>query len=192
MDSEKHIDARDRKTWRAWLEKNHLKETRIALLVHKKHTGKPSMTHKESMEEAICFGWIDTTLKRIDHDTFIRRFARRTDKSNWSTNTLSYAKALVKESKMTPEGMRRYKEGLKKQPLDQGRVKNPSPPEDLITALKKDPATQHNFETLAPSYKRTYLYWLERAKRPETRAKRIASIITRMRTKEKPGTLKDV
>ena len=62
--------AKNRKEWRAWLQKNHLKESRVTLVKWKRHTGKPALSHQESMEEAICFGWIDTIVKRIDDDTF--------------------------------------------------------------------------------------------------------------------------
>lgn len=187
---EKQLYVKNSKEWREWLEKNHLKETKIALIKYKKHTGRSSLTHQESMDQAICFGWIDTTIKRLDEDRYIRRFARRTDKSRWSTATLSYAKRLIKEGKMTPEGLRRYKEGLKKPTLDAGRVRNPEPPQDLIKALEKNKIAKENFASLAPSYKRTYLYWLDHARREETRAKRIDIILKRMITKEKPGTLK--
>src|ERR1051325_4388110 len=98
--SEPHVYCGTRQKWRNWLEQNHQKTTKIALLLYKKHTGKPSLSHRESMEEAICFGWIDTTIKRLDEDRYLRRFSRRTSKSKWSENTLSYAKALLTAGKM--------------------------------------------------------------------------------------------
>lgn len=187
---EQRIECGTRDEWRSWLEKNHLNKSKIALIVHKKHTGKPSLTHKESMEEAICFGWIDTTLKRLDEDTYIRRFSRRTDKSNWSRNTLKYAKQLIKQGKMAPEGLRRYKQGLRKKPLDHGRVKNPETPHDLQRELAKNNLSPI-FVDLPPSYRRTYLYWLEKAKRPETRVKRIKSILIEVRNRKKASALKE-
>ena len=83
------IEAGTHKAWRAWLQKHHLKEKKVGLICHKKHTGKLFLTHREAMEDAICFGWIDTTIKRLDEDRYIRYFARRTDKSRWSENTYS-------------------------------------------------------------------------------------------------------
>jgi len=82
------VYAGTRKEWRQWLRLNHKKETRVNLVKFKKHTGKPSLNNKESMEEAICFGWIDTTIKRIDDERYQQSFAKRTDKSRWSNNTL--------------------------------------------------------------------------------------------------------
>lgn len=181
--------AKNRKEWRNWLKKNHEKEKKIALLIYKKHTGKPSLSHKETMEEAICFGWIDTTIKRIDEDTFIRRFAKRTDKANWSTNTLSYASDLLKRNLMHPQGIKTYEEGKKKLPFDHNRSKNPETTEDLKESLKHHNLTD-NFNNIAPPYRRTYLYWLERAKGKETRQKRINHIINNIKSKQKPGKLK--
>lgn len=176
VDSEKIIDCKTSHEWRTWLEKNHLKENKIALLVHKKHTGKNSMSHREAMEDAICFGWIDTTIKSLDEDTFIRRFARRTDKSKWSDNTLSYAKRLIAEGKMSAEGVKRYKEGLAKPTHDHGIPKDPEVPKELKQELKNE-GLWEKFEATAPSYRRAYLRWLWGAKGEDTRKKRIGAIV---------------
>lgn len=174
-----HIEAPDRKSWRAWLQKNHLTKKKVAVIVHKKHTGKPSLSHREYMEEAICFGWIDTIVKRQDEDTYLRYFCRRTDKSNWSTNTLSYAKRLIKEGRMAPEGLRRYRQGLKKKPHDHGLAKNPDVPEDLRKALGRNRKAEAFFDGLAPSYRRVYIHIIERVKTPETRKRKIRKVVER-------------
>lgn len=185
MDSVKIVEAGTRKEWRAWLEKNHTKEKKVGLISHKKHTGKPSMSHKESMEEAICFGWIDTTIKRLDEDRYLRYFARRNKNSKWSTATLSYAKDLTKRKLMTPEGTKFYLEGLKKKPLDHGIPKNPDVPEDLKKELAKDKIAKENFEKWSNSYRRTFLRWIEHAKLPETRKKRIGIVFQRAKEDRK-------
>ena len=179
--------AKNRKEWRKWLEKNHEKEKKIALLKYKKHTGKPSLSHKESMEEAICFGWIDTTIKRIDDERYVRNFSRRGKNSRWSNATLGYAKQLIKEKKMTPWGLHYYKEGLKKPVIDHGLPRNPETPEKLIQALAKDKKAQENFNKLAPSYRRSYIYWIERAKREETKIKRTQEVVARLHNNKKRG-----
>lgn len=183
---DKVIDCRDIKSWRAWLEKNHLKESKIALLVHKKHTGKGSMSHREAMEQAICFGWIDTTIKSLNEDTFIRRFARRTDKSKWSDNTLSYAKRLLAEGQMSPEGIKRYKEGLTRPTHDHGIPKDPDVPLALKKALKEK-GMWKKFEKMAPSYRRTFLRWLLHAKGEDTKKKRIGMIVKMVEQGKKLG-----
>ncbi len=108
------IEIFDKAEFRDWLLSNHDKEKRVELVVHKKHTKKPSPSHRELLEEALCFGWIDTTINRLDEDKFIRTFVRRNKNSRWSENTLSYARKLIKEKRMTPSGLIFYKEGLRK------------------------------------------------------------------------------
>ena len=163
--------------FRKWLERNHDKVDKIGLVLHKKHTGKDSPSHMDLMHEAICFGWIDTTIKKLDEDKYIRYFSRRSENSKWSYNTLRYGKQLIKEKRMTPHGLKFYKEGLKKKPHDHGLEKNPEVPEDMKKILDKNKKAKTNFEKLAPSYRRTYLRWILRAKLPETRKKRINSVI---------------
>ena len=174
------IHVFSREDFRKWLKKNHDKEKIVQLLIHKKHTGKSSPSHRELLEEGICFGWIDTIIKRIDEDTFIRTFQRRTEKSNWSVNTLSYAKQLVKDGKMTSHGLKFYHEGRKKKAFDHGIPKNPEVPEDLKKELQKNKSARENFDKFAPSYRGAYLRWIEYAKTPETRKKRIDSVVKRM------------
>jgi len=108
------IEIFDKKEFRSWLLKNHIKEKKVELIINKKHTKKASPSHKELLEEALCFGWIDTTIKRLDEDKFIRTFVKRNKNSKWSENTLSYAKKLIKEKRMTSSGLIFYKEGLRK------------------------------------------------------------------------------
>ena len=92
--------AKNTKEWREWLRKNHKKESSIYLIKYRKHTNKPSLTSKEAMVEAICFGWIDTTMKGLDEDRYMQRFCKRTKNSRWSKNTLRYAKELIKKRNM--------------------------------------------------------------------------------------------
>ncbi len=182
MSDENLIEVFDKEDFRKWLDKNHDKYKEIGLVLHKKHTGKGSPSHKELMFEAICYGWIDTTIKSLDENRFIRYFSRRSKNSSWSYNTLSYAKQLIKEGRMKLSGMKFYKEGLKKKPLDFGIPKNPDMPEELEKELNKKLISKRNFEKLSPSVKRTYYRWIIRAKLPETRKKRIKLIIENMKT----------
>lgn len=183
----KEFHASSRQEWRKWLEKNHLKENKVYLVRYKKHTGKPTLTPKEAMEEAICFGWIDTTVNRIDDERYAQCFVRRNENSRWSNNTIRYAKRLVKEGKMSPEGIRRYKEGLKKPTIDHGLPKNPKTPDMLAKALAKDIEAKKNFEKLAPSYRRHYIYYIEKAVREETKKKRVEDVVRRARENRKFG-----
>lgn len=162
--------------WRKWLEKNHSKENQIAVIRYKKHTKKNSPNNLELMHEAICFGWIDTTVKGIDADKYMINFRKRTQNAKWSDNTLSYGKKLIKEGRMAGSGLVAYKHGLSRPTHDHGIPKNPNVPEDLKKILKEK-KLEEQFNKLAPSSRRTYLRWLFRAKLKETRIKRINIII---------------
>jgi uncharacterized protein YdeI (YjbR/CyaY-like superfamily) len=160
-----------------WLKKYHKTETKVELLIHKRHTGKKFPTHNELLREAICWGWVDTILRRIDDDTFIRTFVQRNDNSNWSINTLRYAKELTAQGKMQPHGVHFYMLGKKKKPHDHDLPKNPDMPVELKTALAKNKAAQKHFSAFAPSTRRMLYRWLLRAKRPETKQKRVKHIV---------------
>jgi uncharacterized protein YdeI (YjbR/CyaY-like superfamily) len=109
-----YVEVFSGKDFRKWLRKNHDTEKKVFLIVNKKHTGKKFPSHRELVDEAICYGWIDTTIKRLDENRFIRTFCRRTKNSRWSDNTLSYGKQLIKDGKMTSHGLKFYLEGLRK------------------------------------------------------------------------------
>ncbi|MFC2136331.1 YdeI family protein [Bacteroidota bacterium] len=183
----KKILIKTREQWRDWLSANHDKEERVLLVRYKRHTGKPAPNQKESMDEAICFGWIDTTAKRIDDDKWATTYVRRNDNGRWSNNTLKYAKRLIKEGRMTPAGLKRYNEGLKKPTIDHGLPRNPDIPSDLKVLFDKNKKARENFENFSPSTKRYYIYWIEKAKREETRNKRVKEVFENSLENRKPG-----
>ncbi len=163
--------------FRTWLQKNHKKEKKVEVIIYKKHTGKKAPTHRELIEEAISFGWIDTTIKRIDDMTYLRTFTRRNQNSRWSNNTISYAKKLIEEERMTPLGLKFYKLGLQKPTHDQGIPKNPPMPPALAKALSTQSVAKKNFEAFSPSTKKIIYRWILRAKREETKGKRISKTV---------------
>ena len=173
----KKIIVFSREDFRNWLQKHHKTETKVQIIIHKKHTGKPSPSHREQIEEALCLGWIDTTLKRLDQNTYMRNFSKRNQNSRWSSNTLSYARQLIKQGKMTEEGLKYYKLGLQKLPHDHDIPKNPDIPESLKKALEKNKQAKENFNKYPPSTKRMLYRWFLHVKLPETQKKRISSII---------------
>jgi len=187
VDSVPSFTAKSRLDFRRWLARNHEKEKKVAIVLNKRHTGVPAPSHRELMEEAICFGWIDTTVKRLDEDQFIRYFTKRSSKSKWSDNTLGYAKQLIKRGKMTPVGLKFYREGLSRPTHDHGIPKNPDMPAELRGELEKNKVASANFEMFSPSAKRTFYMWILRAKREETRAKRIGAVVETAREKRKAG-----
>ena len=92
----------DKKDWRKWLELNHNKKEAVWLIFYKKKSPNYNLSWSESVDEALCFGWIDTIVKRLDENKYFRNFTKRNENSRWSENTLSYAKKLIKDKKMAP------------------------------------------------------------------------------------------
>lgn len=170
-----------------WLEKNHIKENKVAVIKYKKHTGKSAPNSMELMHEAICFGWIDTTAHRVDEDKFKVIYSKRTKNSRWSDNTISYAKKLIAEKRMRAQGLHFYNEGLKKPTHDFGIPKNPDMPDELKKELNKKENIKlkinEKLEKLAPSMRRMYYRMILRAKLPETKQKRINEFILFLKNK---------
>ncbi len=179
------INAYTAQDFQKWLKKNHKKESKVRVIIHKKHTGKGFPTHRQLIEEAICYGWIDTTIKRIDEDTFVRNFSKRNEGSKWSDNTLSYAKALIKVGRMQEQGIHFYKMGKAKPTHDHGIPKNPDMPIELKRALAKDPAAKKTFEKVAPSMKRALYRFILRGVQQATRDKRVKKIVDNYRKSTK-------
>ena len=102
----------NRGDWRKWLEKNHNKEKEIWLVYYKSHTGKPTIAYDDSVEEALCFGWIDSIVKRIDDERYAQKFAPRTNTSKWSESNKQRVRKLVKQGRMTQIGMTKIKESI--------------------------------------------------------------------------------
>lgn len=172
----KQVTIHNIEQWQKWLKKHHLAEEKVFLISYKRHTGKDFITHREQIEGALCYGWIDTTVKKIDEDRYGRYFVKRKNTANWSKNTLSYAKQLLEEGLMSAQGKKMYLLGLKKNPLDHDIPDNPTVPKELKSALSKNKKAKATFESYPPSFKKGVLRWLYRAKRAETKEKRIKQI----------------
>jgi len=181
----KDFYAKNRKEWRKWFRGNHRQENKVRLIYYKKHTDKPSLTTSDAMDEAICWGWIDTIIKRLDEERYCVTYVKRTKKSKWSDATFARAEREIKAKRITKVGMQAYQWGKKNPVHDHGIPKNPTTPDYLKTALEKNKTASENFKKLAPSYKRMYLRWLLSAKRQETREKRVREIVERMKKGKK-------
>ncbi len=184
----KHL-FKDRTTWRAWLAKNHASETELWLVYYKKHTKRKSIRYEEAVQEALCYGWIDSLVKRIDDQKYMQKFTPRKDKSNWSESNKKRVKKLIKNGMMTKVGLAKVTAAKRNgswQRLDDVD-KNPTVPDDLARALAKNAKARANFDSFAPSHQKQYLYWLKDAKRADTRERRIKEIVKRALKLQKPG-----
>jgi len=179
----------DRKEWRRWLEKNHSTLEEVWLRYYKKLSGKPRIPYNDAVEEALCFGWIDGKIKRINEEYYLQRFTPRRPESRWSKYNIDRVEKLKKEGVMRPAGLKAYRKALDKPHLiyDDRRDGIPIEPDDLLDALKKNEKALKNFISFTQSSRRMYIEWLNSAKKPETRLRRINRIIELSEKNIKPG-----
>ena len=166
--------AMNRKAWRTWLEKNHLSEKSIWLIIYRKESEVPSVYYPEAVEEALCFGWIDSKPNKRDHESYYQFFSVRNPKSNWSKVNKDKVSKLIEQGLMTAAGQKlidRAKQSGTWTALDE--VDQLILPVDLEAALKKNPKARVNFSAFSRSSKRGILEWILNAKKTETRQKRI-------------------
>jgi len=179
----------NRKEWRGWLKENHVIEKEIWLVYYKKHTGKTSVSYTDSVEEALCFGWIDGMKRRIDEGKYSHRFTPRRAKSKWTALNFKRARAMINEGKMTQAGLEAFNQRLDYDDefLEEKARKELSLPQETEIALKTNENAWDNFSKLAPGYKKQYIAWLVTAKRPETRARRLEEAIQLLMENKKLG-----
>jgi len=179
----------NRSDWHEWLRKSHDTKKEVWLIFYKKHTGNPSIPYDDAVEEALCFGWIDSIIKKIDDEKFARKFTLRKSRSKWSELNKKRARKMIKEGKMTEAGLAKIREAkktgewLKTAPAKKDLII----PKYMKEALARNKKALDNFNNLARSYKRHYIGWVTSAKREETRERRLAETIRLLEQNEKLG-----
>ncbi|MFA6956332.1 MAG: YdeI/OmpD-associated family protein [Thermoanaerobaculia bacterium] len=165
--------------FRAWLERNASREAELVVGFHKVGSGRPSMTWPESVDEALCFGWIDGVRKRIDEHSYLIRFTPRRKGSIWSAINVAKVEKLAAAGRMRPGGLAafalRTEQKTRVYSYEQEGVLPFS--DDELRSLKRSKRAWSYFEQLPPGYRRTILHWVVSAKRPETRARRFATLV---------------
>ncbi len=178
MEEKEHLYFKNADEWRTWLHKNHHSSKGIYLLFYKVSSDYESIRWEEAVQVAICYGWIDSTVKKIDEHQRRQLFTPRKDKSVWSKLNKTYIEKLIQENAMHESGLRKIeiaKQNGSWNSLDE--VENHVIPEDLQLAFNDNPKAWSNYQSFSPSYRKSYLYWLNQAKRVETRQNRIREII---------------
>ena len=165
----------DREGWRDWLQTHYASESEAWLVYYKKSTGQSSIDYESSVEEALCFGWIDSIIQNIDVTSHARKFTPRTNTIKWSETNKRRVRKLIAEGRMTPAGMEKVTF-----PIDSVEVAGPgssrpvfefSP--EVIAAFQANPAAWAFFSQLAPSERRNVTGWIMSAKKDETRLRRL-------------------
>ena len=160
MDVGRTLDARTRTAWRGWLQRNHAREKEIWLVYHAKASGRSSLAYNDAVDEALCFGWIDSTVKKLDADSRAQRYTPRRKGSPVSEMNRARARRLVRERRMTPAGRAALGSALRLERL----VVAP----DIRRALRAEPGAWARFERLPAAYRRIRLGFIEGARgRPE-------------------------
>jgi uncharacterized protein YdeI (YjbR/CyaY-like superfamily) len=164
---------------RTWLEKNHMDSSGIWLRFYKKNSGVLSINYDLALDEALCFGWIDGQTKSLDRQSYLQKFTPRRARSIWSKRNIEHINRLEKEGKMEPSGMKEFEAAKSDGRLDRSydSPSNMIVPVDLIDELSKDSKTAEFFNKLSRANKYAITWRLQTAKKPETREKRMKSII---------------
>jgi uncharacterized protein YdeI (YjbR/CyaY-like superfamily) len=178
------LDVPTAAQWRRWLAAHHRSESEIWLVFHKRHTGRPTIEYDEAIDEALCFGWIDSLIRRLDDDRYARKFTPRQPDSRWSTANRNRHAKLKAAGRLSPSG-------LKLCPTDRdGDAPRPSLaklPTYIEQGLRRHAAAWEFFHGLSPSNRRNYIAWIDSAKRQETKARRLERAIAMLDAGEKPG-----
>lgn len=163
------LEVARRSQWRAWLRKNHKDRTEVWLVYHKAHTGKPRISYNDAVEEALCFGWIDSTVRSLDKDRFAQRFTVRRPGSRTSQANRERLRALLQQGRIA----RDIVPSLPDLSEDDFEI-----PADLLAALRANPKTWRNFRRFSPAYIRIRIAFIEGARnRPAEFQKRLAHFL---------------
>ncbi|MBR2649444.1 MAG: YdeI/OmpD-associated family protein [Sediminibacterium sp.] len=170
--------AKSQAEWRKWLEKNHAKEKAVWLIIYKKETGIPSLYYPEAVDEALCFGWIDSKPNKRDEKSYYQFFSQRKPKSNWSTVNKKKVEKLLAENRMAPAGLAMIELAKKTgtwTALD--KISALEIPKDLSKAFEKNKMAKQFFNAFPPSTKKSIYEWINNAKTAGTREKRILETV---------------
>jgi uncharacterized protein YdeI (YjbR/CyaY-like superfamily) len=175
------VEIPDRGSWRAWLRRHHASSPGVWVVFHKGRAG--ANVYEDFVREALCFGWIDSLIKRLDEDRYARKFTPRKPTSRWSALNRKRWAELSAQGRLARAGRAA---APRRRPSSRPPA-IPDLPPYVAAALKADAKAWAFFKTLAPSYRRLYVGWIHTAKRPETREKRIREAIALLAAGRKPG-----
>ena len=177
------LEVRNRQEWRRWLGKHYASSPGVWLMFYKDHTGVKSIAYEDSVREALCFGWVDSLIRRLDDDRYARKFTPRQPTSKWSDSNRKRWTELKGAGHLTAAG-------LAAAPTDNSyapRPQIPDLPDYIAKAFQVNPKAWSFFQQLAPSYRRHFVVWIHMAKRPETQEKRTRESIALLAAGKKLG-----
>lgn len=177
------LRIKSRQEWREWLRRHHTSSSGIWLVFYKAHTGVPSIPYEDMIREALCFGWIDSLIKRLDHDRYVLKVTPRKPTSKWSDINRKRWAELKAAGLLMPAGVAAAPTNNTYAP----RPVIPVLPAYIAESLKANAQAWKFFRELAPTHRRNFVVWIHTAKRPETRARRIRESISLLAAGKKLG-----
>ncbi len=177
------------KAFEAWLAKYHESANELIVGYYKKATGRPSITWPESVDEALCFGWIDGIRRRIDDEAYCIRFTPRRPKSIWSAVNIGRVAVLKKEQRMRPAGLAAYARRTEARSVTYSYEHNSNKPaqfdREYAAELANNSAAHDYFEKQPPGYRKKAVFWVQSAKKPVTREQRLQKLIAASATQQR-------
>jgi uncharacterized protein YdeI (YjbR/CyaY-like superfamily) len=175
--------------WRNWLAQNHAVEKEVWLVYYKKESSHPSLSYLETLDEALCYGWVDSLIKKIDEARYARKFTPRRETSKWSQVNKKRVEELTRDGRMMPPGLAIVEAARANGSWDRPSrdMINDQMPEEFQASLDGNPAAKRNFEKLSRTFQREYVVWVAMAKLPATRQKRIAEAVQLLEQGQKLG-----
>ncbi len=164
--------------FRAWLEKNHASATELVLRLFKVHAAHRGLTYKQALDEALCFGWIDGVIHRLDEDSFSQRYSPRQPRSTWSRRNIEHVERLKKAGRMAPAGLTAYAaRNAHRTGVYSFEQEPPALTAAYVKAIRANKAAWAFFQGQAPGFRRLMAHWIMSAKKDETRARRLGLLI---------------
>lgn len=180
-----------RPKWRSWLKRNHASQSEAWIVFYKTHTGLGKIWYLEALDEALCFGWIDGRVRRIDNQKHMVRFTPRRRESFWSNRNVKNVRRLIEEGRMTPAGLTKIDSSTLNKPISKSGRSSPrfriSP--EMRKRLSANQRAWRNYLSLPPSTREMYAYWLSSAKKPETKKRRLRKAIALLSKNKSTGIL---
>jgi len=180
----KLFEARTLAEWRKWLADNHDSESEVWLVFYKLASGRTSISYQDALDEALCYGWVDSLIKRLDDARYVRKFTPRKPDSRWSDINRKRYEELEADGRLMPPGLKRPPTDRRYDPKPQLSSEVPKYIQDVI---RKNRKAWNYFESLPPSHRRMYVFWIDSAKREETKVKRLEEAIRMLGSGQKLG-----
>lgn len=178
MSEPERFYAPDRRAWRAWLEEHHASAPGVWLVYYKKESGRPRVAYAEAVEEALCFGWVDSRPNVLDEDRYMQLFSPRKPKSPWSRLNKQRVERLIVQGLMAPAGLAVIEQARRDGSWNvYDAIEDLTVPDDLSAALAADEMARANFDAFSTTSRKNILWWIQSAKRAETRARRVEETV---------------